>query len=270
VNQAARRAVAQGIPAVLLFGLSQKKTPEGRGAYQANSVVAQSIRALRKEFADLLILTDVCLCSYTTDGHCGVLRNRDVDNDRTVDLLGRMSLIHAEAGADLVAPSAMMDHQVAGIRAALDTAGFSDVGILSYAAKFASALYGPFRDAADSTPAFGDRRGYQLDDRNARDAQREIELDVAEGADIVMVKPAMPCLDVIARAKASVNVPVAAYQVSGEYAMIKAAAEHGWIDERAAILESLRAIHRAGADLIVTYAALDFSRWSGGRVMRTG
>jgi porphobilinogen synthase len=251
-----------GVPAILLFGLPKRKTPDGREALTATSAVPRAIHAIRRRSPEAIVLTDVCLCAYTSHGHCGILRGREVDNDRTVDALGRMAVAHAEAGADLVAPSAMMDHQVGGIREALDDAGFSSVGIVGYGAKFASVFYGPFREAAESVPAFGDRRSYQLDDRNARAAQRQIALTVEEGADLVLVKPALPCLDVLATARTRTDVPLAAYQVSGEYAMIRAAARAGWVSERDAALESLRAIRRAGADVIVSYFAPQVQAWS--------
>ena len=261
IADAAASAFEKGVPAVLLFGLPRKKTADGREAYSPASAVVHALRSIRRKVPEMILVTDVCLCAYTAHGHCGVLKGSDVDNDRTVEALGRVALAHAEAGADVVAPSAMMDYQVAGIRGALDEEGFTSVAILGYGAKFASGLYGPFREAAESTPAFGDRRSYQLDDRNAREAQREIALTADEGADIVLVKPAQPCLDVLARARARLDVPLAAYQVSGEYAMIKAVAEQGWIRESDAALESLRSIRRAGADFIVTYFAPEVRGW---------
>ncbi|MFZ0699376.1 MAG: porphobilinogen synthase [Thermoplasmata archaeon] len=262
VGALARELLREGIPAVLLFGLPHRKEIDGREAWSANSGVVRAIRTIRRAAPDLVIWTDVCLCSYTRSGHCGILRGSEIDNDATVDRLGRIAVAHARAGAHFVAPSAMMDHQVAGIRTALDDAGFGATGIVAYAAKFASSFYGPFRDAADSTPSFGDRRGYQMDPRNGREALRELALDAAEGADVLMVKPALPCLDVIARARAQFPHPIAAYQVSGEYAMIRAAAERGWLDERAAAIESTNAMHRAGADLVISYFARDLARWS--------
>jgi porphobilinogen synthase len=257
----ATRGWEEGLRAVLLFGLPRRKDARGSEAASAASAVAQTVRAVKRKRPEMIVATDVCLCSYTTSGHCGVVHEGSVDNDVTLPLLARMALAHARAGADLVAPSAMMDHQVAAIRAALDDDGRTETGILAYAAKFASAFYGPFREAADSTPAFGDRRGYQMDPRNGREALREMELDLAEGADILMVKPALPCLDILARARERFDAPLAAYQVSGEYALIKAAAERGWVDERAVVEESLTALHRAGAGLVVTYFAREIARW---------
>ncbi len=253
-------AVEDGVGAVLLFGLPRRKDPRGREAARPDSAVASAIRAIKARQPGALVITDVCLCAYTTHGHCGILRKGEVDNDATLPALARVAVAHARAGADLVAPSAKMDHQVAAIREALDAAGFADVGVLAYSAKFASAFYGPFREAADSAPAEGDRRGYQLDVRNAREALREIEVDLAEGADLVMVKPALPSLDILARARARFDVPLVAYQVSGEYAMLKAAAARGWLDEGRAARESLAAIRRAGADLIITYYARAIAR----------
>ncbi|MGD0718699.1 MAG: porphobilinogen synthase [Thermoplasmata archaeon] len=262
VGALAKELVREGIPAVLLFGLPRRKEVDGHEAWAADSSVVRAIRSIRRAAPDLVIWTDVCLCSYTQHGHCGILRGKEIDNDATVERLGRISVAHARAGADFVAPSAMMDHQVAGIRAALDAAGFDATGIAAYAAKFASAFYGPFREAADSTPSFGDRRGYQLDPRNGREALQELELDAEEGADVLIVKPALPALDVIARARPEFPHPIAAYQVSGEYAMIRAAADRGWLEERAAVTETMHAIHRAGADLMITYFARDLARWS--------
>ena len=250
-----------GVQAVLLFGLPERKDAEGSGAWAPHGVVQTAIRSLRETHPETVIVTDVCLCEYTSHGHCGVLRRAEVDNEETLDLLARTAVSHAAAGATVVAPSAMMDGQVAVIRSALDGEGFRDIAILSYAAKTASAFYGPFREAADSAPAFGDRRGYQMDPANAREALREIDADVAEGADAVMIKPALPSLDLIAAARARVDVPVAAYQVSGEYAAIVAAAERGWLDRRAAAMESLTAIARAGAGIIVTYFAREAAAW---------
>jgi porphobilinogen synthase len=256
---AARRAV--GIDAVLLFGLPDSKDPVGTGAYADDGIVQQAVRALRAAHPDLLVTTDVCLCEYTTHGHCGVVRDGDVDNDATLELLAKTAVSQAAAGADIVAPSAMMDRQVAAIRAALDEAGDARVAIMAYSAKYASAFYGPFRDAVDSAPQFGDRRGHQMDPSNAREAEREVALDLAEGADIVMVKPALAYLDVIRRIRPSVPVPLAAYNVSGEYAMVKAAAQPGWIDEPRVVLEILTAIARAGADIIITYHAKEAATW---------
>lgn len=253
----AERAAALGIGGVILFGIPDAKDAEGTGAWDEHGPVAQGVRALKREVPDLVTLTDVCLCEYTSHGHCGVLRGDTVDNDATLARLAREAVCHAAAGADVVAPSDMMDGRVAAIRAALDAAGHGDVPILSYAAKYASAFYGPFREAAESTPQFGDRRGYQMDVGNTNEALREVRADLAEGADLVMVKPAGPCLDIIRRVRETVEHPVSAYQVSGEYAMIKAAAANGWLDERRAMLESLIAIRRAGADFILTYFAYD-------------
>ena len=251
----ARELEKEGIRAVLLFGTPRRKDAAGSGADDPQSAVATGLKAFRQAAPQIVRFTDVCICAYTTHGHCGVVRGRRVDNDASLVRLASMARAHAEAGADFVAPSAMMDHQVLTLRDALDSSGHSDVGILAYAAKFASTFYGPFRDAEDSTPSFGDRRSYQIDPRNAREALAELLRDAEEGADVLMVKPALPCLDVLARARERTDRPLAAYQVSGEYAMIKAAAERGWLDEREAIQESLTAIHRAGADLIVTYFA---------------
>lgn len=250
-----------GVVAVLLFGLPESKDAAGTGAYDDDGVVQQAVRALRAAHPDLLISTDVCLCEYTSHGHCGVLRDGQVENDTTLELLARTAVSQAAAGADVVAPSAMMDGQVRAIRAALDAAGFTHVAIMGYSAKYASAFYGPFREAADSVPQVGDRRGYQMDPANSREAEREIALDLAEGADIVMVKPALAYLDVLARVRPRVPVPLAAYNVSAEYAMVKAAAQQGWIDERAVVLEILTSIARAGADIIITYHAREAAQW---------
>jgi porphobilinogen synthase len=250
-----------GVPAVILFGIPDEKDERGSGAWDDDGVVQQALRALRASVPGLVLITDVCLCEYTSHGHCGVLEGEEVANDATVELLARTAVSHVEAGADTVAPSDMMDGRVAAIRSALDDAGFDSTPILSYAAKYASAFYGPFREAADSAPAFGDRRGYQMDPANVREALRECELDVAEGADVLMVKPALPNLDIIRAVRERFDLPVAAYNVSGEYAMVKAAAASGWMDERQAALESLTAIKRAGADVIVTYWAKDVAQW---------
>ena len=249
------------VSAVLLFGVPAEKDPLGQGAYDEDGVVQTAIRNIKEVNPDIVLMSDVCLCGYTDHGHCGVIRGGGVDNDATVELLAKTAASHARAGVDIVAPSAMMDGQVAGVRAALDQEGFEDTAILAYAAKHASAFYGPFRDAADSAPRFGDRRGYQKDPANLRESLREIALDLEEGADIVMVKPALPYLDVIRAARERFDAPLAAYAVSGEYAMIKAAADRGWIDERAVVEETLTAIRRAGADFILTYHAKDFARW---------
>ena len=260
-----RRLVDVGVSAVLLFGIPETKDAEGSGAVAADGIVPRALAAIRRATPDLLLITDVCLCEYTDHGHCGVLRDGEVDNDPTLELLAAEALAHARAGADIVAPSDMMDGRVGAIRRALDGAGFTHLPILSYAAKFASGFYGPFREAAESTPAFGDRRGYQMDPANVEEALREVALDVEEGADMVMVKPALPYLDVIRRVKERFGYPVAAYQVSGEYAMIKAAAANGWIDEGRAVEETLTAIRRAGADVVITYFAKDVA---GGRSRR--
>ena len=250
-----------GVPAVILFGIPDEKDEQGSGAWDDEGVVQRALRALRASAPSLVLVTDVCLCEYTSHGHCGVLEGEEVANDATIELLARTAVSHVEAGADVVAPSDMMDGRVAAIRGALDDAGFGATPILSYAAKYASAFYGPFREAAESAPAFGDRRGYQMDPANVREALRECELDVAEGADALMVKPALPNLDVIRAVRERFDLPVAAYNVSGEYAMVKAAAASGWMDERQAALESLTAIKRAGADLVVTYWAKDVASW---------
>ena len=252
---------ALGIPAVLLFGIPASKDEQASEAYAADGIVQQAVRALKQADPALLVVTDVCLCEYTSHGHCGIVKDGDVDNDATLPLLARTAVSHAQAGAGMVAPSAMMDGQVAAIRQALDENGFAQTPIMAYAAKYASAFYGPFREAAESTPQFGDRRGYQMDPANASEALREIEGDVAEGADIVMVKPALAYLDVLARARQRFDLPLAAYNVSGEYAMIKAAAANGWLDERRIVLEVLTAIKRAGAGIVVTYHAKDAARW---------
>ena len=250
-----------GVPAVILFGIPDEKDEQGSGAWDDEGVVQRALRALRASAPGLVLVTDVCLCEYTSHGHCGVLEGEEVANDATIELLARTAVSHVEAGADAVAPSDMMDGRVGAIRGALDEAGFGETPIVSYAAKYASAFYGPFREAAESTPAFGDRRGYQMDPANVREALRECELDVAEGADMLMVKPALPNLDVIRAVRERFDLPVAAYNVSGEYAMVKAAAASGWMDERQAALESLTAIKRAGADVIVTYWAKDVASW---------
>ncbi len=257
----ARRAYALGVPAVLLFGIPDKKDDKASGAFAKNGIVQQTVRRLKKELPSLLVITDVCLCEYMAHGHCGVVSRGKVLNDPTLKILAHTALSHAEAGADIVAPSDMMDGRVAAIRAALDKNGFSETPIMSYAAKFASAFYGPFREAAESAPQFGDRRSYQMDAANANEALREVAMDIREGADIVMVKPALAYLDLIHRVKTEFGYPTAAYSVSAEHAMIKAAAAKGWIDERAVTLESLLAMRRAGADILITYAAADAARW---------
>ncbi|GMR13283.1 MAG: porphobilinogen synthase [Gemmatimonadota bacterium] len=251
-----------GIPAVLLFGIPPTKDEVASSAYSDDGIVQQAVRALKAAHPELVVVTDVCLCQYTSHGHCGVLVDDHVDNDATLDLLARTSVSHADAGADIVAPSDMMDGRVGAIRDALEDADHPDVAIMSYAAKYASAFYGPFREAADSAPGKGDRRGYQMDPANADEALREVFLDLDEGADIVMVKPALPYLDIIRRVKTETGYPVAAYQVSGEYSMVRAAGERGWLDAEATLMESLLSIRRAGADIVITYWAREFARIS--------
>jgi len=257
----AREAYMLGIPAVLLFGLPEYKDSKGSSAWDPKSPVQRAMVAIKKALPELTVIGDVCLCEYTDHGHCGLLRGHEVDNDSTLELLAKVAVSQAEAGADIIAPSDMMDGRVDAIRQALDASQFTERAIMAYSAKYSSAYYGPFRDAADSAPKFGDRRGYQMDPANAREALREVELDIAEGADIVMVKPALAYLDIIRRVYESFDVPIAAYNVSGEYAMVKAAAEKGWIDEKKIVLETLTGIRRAGADMILTYHALDAVRW---------
>lgn len=249
-----------GIPAVILFGLPDRKDPRGTAAYQADGIVQQAVAAVKAKLPGMTVITDVCLCQYTDHGHCGIVENGQVANDATLELLAETALSHARAGADMVAPSDMMDGRVAAIRCALDENGFSDVPIMAYSAKYCSAFYGPFRQAADSAPQFGDRRTYQMDPANSREALREVALDIAEGADIVMVKPALAYLDVIHRIRQQVDLPLAAYNVSGEYSMIKAGAQLGWLDETRVMMETLTAIKRAGADLILTYFAIEAAR----------
>jgi porphobilinogen synthase len=256
-----REVEALGIPGVILFGLPEAKDARGSSSLNAQGVVQRAVAAIRKANLKLLVITDVCLCEYTDHGHCGVIENGEVANDPTVAILAEQALSHARAGADIVAPSDMMDGRVAAIRGMLDEHKFADVAILSYAAKYCSGFYGPFREAAQSSPQFGDRRSYQMDPGNAREALKEVALDLEEGADMVMVKPAMPYLDVIRQVRDACNVPVAAYNVSGEYAMVKAAARNGWLDEKRVVLEILTGIHRAGADIILTYHAKDVARW---------
>jgi porphobilinogen synthase len=252
---------ALGVPAVLLFGLPAHKDAMGTEAYQRNGIMQQAVAAIKKATPDMVVITDVCLCEYTDHGHCGVLTNEGVvDNDSTLELLARSAVSHAAAGADMVAPSAMMDGQIAALRAGLDGAGMSDVPVMAYASKFSSAFYGPFRIAAESAPQSGDRKSYQMDGANGREALRELEQDALEGADVLMVKPALPYLDVLSRARERFDLPLAAYNVSGEYAMLKAAAANGWLDETPAMLEMLTSIKRAGADLILTYFAKDAAR----------
>ncbi len=256
----AAAAKAEGIPAVLLFGLPDQKDVTGSASYDPEAPVQMAVRALKKDVPGLLVITDVCLCEYTSHGHCGLVVGDEIENDATVQLLVRSALSHAAAGADIVAPSDMMDGRVGSIRSALDDAGYTQTAIMSYAAKYCSAFYGPFREAAESAPAFGDRRSHQMDPANVEEALREVELDIEEGADIVMVKPAMTYLDVITRVKQEFGLPTAAYHVSGEYSMLKAAARNGWIDEPRAMMETLTAIRRAGADIIITYYAREAAR----------
>ena len=253
-------AASMGIPAVLLFGLPAEKDPRGSEAYADDGIIQQAVRAVKETIPDLLVVTDVCLCEYTSHGHCGVVEDGRVRNDPTLDLLARTAVSHVDAGADMIAPSDMMDGRVAAIREALDENGNQETPIMAYSAKYASAFYGPFREAADSTPQFGDRRSYQMDPANSVEAMREVALDVDEGADIVMVKPALPYLDVIARVKSEFGLPVAAYSVSGEYAMLRAAGQFGWLDEEAAMMEALTCIRRAGADIVITYFAKEAAR----------
>jgi porphobilinogen synthase len=257
----ATEIVTAGIGAILLFGVPAAKDDTGSGAYDDEGVVQMAVRALKEAHPELTVITDVCLCEYTSHGHCGFVRDGEVDNDLTIELLAKTAISHAEAGADAVAPSDMMDGRVGTIRHQLDEEGHSGTPIVAYSAKYASAFYGPFRDAAESTPEFGDRRGYQLDPANAEEAVREAQLDLDEGADMLMVKPATPYLDVVRRIKQETAAPLAAYHVSGEYSMLKAAAANGWIDERAAVLETLTSIRRAGADAIVTYYAKEAAQW---------
>ncbi len=256
-----REAADLGIPAVILFGLPEHKDEKGTEGYIASGVVQRAIEAIRKARPEMLVITDVCLCEYTSHGHCGVIEGETVANDPTIELLARMALSHARAGAHIVAPSDMMDGRVAAIRKKLDENKFDDVPILSYAAKYCSGFYGPFREAAQSAPQFGDRRSYQMDPANSREALKEVAQDLEEGADMVMVKPALPYLDVIHRVREAFDVPVAAYNVSGEYAMVKAAAQNGWIDEKRVVLEIFTAIQRAGASIVLTYHAKDLARW---------
>lgn len=262
VVEEAKNALAQGVKSVLLFGIPAKKDEAATSAYAKDGVVQQAIRELKKAFGDeLVVIGDVCLCEYMSHGHCGLIKDGEVQNDATLDLLGKVAVSYSEAGVDIVAPSAMMDGQVGAIREALDDAGFEQVAIMAYSAKYASGFYGPFRDAADSTPKFGNRRSYQMSQGSRQEALREIELDIAEGADMIMVKPALAYLDIIAFAKDNFNVPVVAYNVSGEYSMVKAAAQNGWVDEKTLIREILLGMKRAGADLIITYHAKDAKTW---------
>ncbi len=257
----ATTAQALGVPAILLFGIPDKKDAKASGAFAKNGIVQQTVRLLKKELPSLLVITDVCLCEYMEHGHCGIVHGGKILNDPTLKILAQTALSHAEAGADIVAPSDMMDGRVRAIRELLDKNNFTETPIMSYAAKFASAFYGPFREVAESAPQFGDRRSYQMDAANANEALREVALDISEGADIVMVKPALAYLDILHRVKTEFGLPTAAYAVSGEHAMIKAAAANGWIDERAVTLESLLAMRRAGADILITYAAMDVAKW---------
>jgi porphobilinogen synthase len=261
IGEDCREVESLGIPGIILFGLPESKDPRGASSLAQNGVVQRAIETIRKAKLNLLVITDVCLCEYTDHGHCGVIENGEVANDPTLDILADQALSHARAGADVVAPSDMMDGRVAAIRARLDSNGFSDLAILSYAAKYCSGFYGPFREAADSAPQFGDRRSYQMDPANAREALKEVALDLEEGADMVMVKPALPYLDIVRRVKDEFRVPVAAYNVSGEYSMVKAAVKNGWLDEKRVVLEILTSILRAGADFILTYHAKDAARW---------
>ena len=257
----AKKAASLGIPAVLLFGLPEYKDAEGSSAWDMNSPVQRAMQLIKKSLPELVVIGDVCMCEYTDHGHCGVLKGQEVDNDPTLELLARVAVSQARAGADIIAPSDMMDGRVGAIREALDEAGFVGRAIMAYSAKYASAFYGPFREAADSAPKFGDRRAYQMDPANVREALREVELDIEEGADIVMVKPALAYLDVIGKVRSGFELPVAAYNVSGEYAMVKAASANGWIEEQRITLEILTGIKRAGADIIITYHALDAAKW---------
>ncbi|MDQ1410001.1 MAG: porphobilinogen synthase [Acidobacteriaceae bacterium] len=256
-----REVESLGIPGVILFGLPEKKDARGMSSIAADGVVQRAIEAIRKAKLKLLVITDVCLCEYTDHGHCGVIEDGEVANDATLDILAKQAISHARAGADIVAPSDMMDGRVGVIREALDEHKFENISILAYAAKYSSGFYGPFREAAQSTPQFGDRRGYQMDPANAREALREVEMDLDEGADMVMVKPALPYLDIIRRVRDEFDVPVAAYNVSGEYSMVKAAAQKGWLDEQRVVMEILTGIKRAGAEIILTYHAKDAARW---------
>ncbi|MDH5299364.1 MAG: porphobilinogen synthase, partial [Desulfobulbaceae bacterium] len=261
LGKEARECLALGVGNVILFGLPEKKDAVGSGAHAKDGIVQRAIKELKNKAPEMMVTTDVCLCEYTSHGHCGILIEKEVDNDATLEVLARTALSHAQAGADMVAPSDMMDGRVAEIRAALDENNFHNLPIMSYAVKYCSAFYGPFRDAADSAPTFGDRRGYQMDPANVREAMREATLDVDEGADILMVKPAVAYLDIISRLRDEFDLPVAAYHVSGEYAMIKAAAARGWIDEERVMAETMLSIRRAGADIILTYFAKDMARY---------
>lgn len=257
----AREVYQLGVPAVILFGIPERKDAVGSDAYAEHGIIQETIRAIKREVPQLAVITDVCLCEYTDHGHCGIIRDGDVDNDATVALLAREALSHAQAGADMVAPSDMMDGRVAAIRAALDENGFSHIPVMSYAVKYASGYYGPFREAAESTPQFGDRRSYQMDPANRLEALREAQADIDEGADIIMVKPGLPYLDIVRDLRNTCTLPLAVYNVSGEYSMIKAAAANGWIDEQRVVLETMLGFKRAGADLIITYHAKEVARW---------
>src|SRR5215475_11169298 len=261
IVQECREVESLGIPAVILFGLPETKDPRGASSLSSHGVVQRAIEGIRKANLKLLVITDVCLCEYTDHGHCGVIEDGEVANDATLEILAEQALSHARAGADIVAPSDMMDGRVAAIREKLDSNGFSNLPILSYAAKYCSGFYGPFREAADSAPQFGDRRSYQMDPANAREALKEVQLDVGEGADMILVKPALPYLDIVRRVKDDFRLPVGAYNVSGEYSMVKAAVKNGWLDEKRVVLEILTGIQRAGADFILTYHAKDAARW---------
>ena len=262
--ETAKQIADLGIPSVEVFGLPEYKDEIGSSAWDMNSPVQRAVTAIKREVPELIIVGDVCLCQYTSHGHCGCLVDHYVDNDRTLELLSKVAVSQAEAGADIIAPSDMMDGRIAAIRAALDQKHFINVSIMSYAAKYASGFYGPFRDAADSAPQFGDRKQYQMDPANVREAMKEVALDLDEGADIIMIKPAMAYLDVVSKVRAEINRPVAVYNVSGEYAMVKAAAANGWIDERRIVMETLTCMKRAGADIIITYHAIDAARWLNG------
>jgi porphobilinogen synthase len=261
IVEEAREVKALGIPAVLLFGIPETKDAVGSDAYSETGIIQETIRAIKREVPGLIVITDVCMCEYTDHGHCGIIVDGDVDNDSTLELLAREALSHARAGADMVAPSDMMDGRVAAIREALDENGFDRVPVMSYAVKYASGYYGPFREAAESTPQFGDRRSYQMDPANRREALREAASDIDEGADIIMVKPGLPYLDILRDLRNEFNMPLAVYNVSGEYSMVKAAAAQGWIDEERVVLETMTAFKRAGADIIITYHAKDVAGW---------
>lgn len=261
ISEEARKAASLGIPAVILFGVPEEKDEAASGAYSEEGIIQKALRELKEKVPELILITDVCLCEYTSHGHCGIIKDERVDNDITIQILAQTAVSHADAGADMVAPSDMMDGRIAAVRESLDESGYPDIPIMSYAAKYSSAFYGPFRDAAESAPEFGDRRSYQMDPPNVLEAIREVELDIEEGADIVMVKPALAYMDVIRVVRESFDLPVAVYNVSGEYAMVKAAAEKGWVDERRIVTEILTGFKRAGADMILTYHAKDAAKW---------